>query len=186
LPGLGEIAPPGLTLCGVSIAIARADEALSMDRTRQCKQALALNRNLPDAHLVMGLAKLYIGRGMETEGHIQEALRLSPRDSRTYRWVFNIGLAKQILGADDQAIVWLRRCIEANRSFAPAHFTLAASLAATGSLKEAQAAAREGLAVDPTFTIRRVRSWRITDDPTFLAGTKRIFQAMLAAGVPKE
>jgi len=63
---------------------------------------------------------------------------------------------------------------------------LAAALAAIGSLEEAQAAARAGLALDPTFTIRRLRSFRVSDDPTFLAGTKRIFQGMLMAGVPKE
>ena len=142
----------------------------------ECEQALALNRNLPDAHLVMGLSKLFIGRGLETEAHIQEALRLSPRDSKTYRWMFNIGLAKQVLGADDEAIVWLRRCIEANRSFATRHFMLAASLAAIGSLEEAKAATREGLALDPTYTIRRLKSWRITDDPTFLAGPNGFFK----------
>jgi hypothetical protein len=98
----------------------------------------------------------------------------------------NIGPAKQVLGEDDEAIVWLRRCIEANRSFATGHFMLAASPAAIGSLEEAHAATREGLALDPTFTIRRLKSWRISDDPTFLAGAKRTFQAMLIAGVPKD
>ena len=70
--------------------------------------------------------------------------------------MFNIGLAKQVLGANDEAIVWLRRCIEANRSYRSGHFMLAASLVAIGSLEEAKAATREGLALDPTFTIRRV------------------------------
>lgn len=170
----------------VCLAIVQSFSNRAAQAIGECEQALALNRNLPDAHLVMGLSKLFIGRGMETEAHIQEAVRLSPRDSRTYRWMSNIGLAKQVLGADDEAIVWLRRCIEANRSYAPGHFMLAASLAAIGSLEEAQAATREGLALDPTFTIRRLKSWRISDDPTFLAGAKRTFQAMLAAGVPKE
>jgi tetratricopeptide (TPR) repeat protein len=152
----------------------------------ECEQALALNRNLPDAHLMLGLSKLFIGRGVETEAHIQEAVRLSPRDSRTYRWMSNIGLAKQVLGVDDEAILWFRRCIEANRSYAAGHFMLAASLVAVGSLEEARAATRAGLALDPTFTIRRLKRWRITDDPTFLATAKRNFQALLAAGLPKE
>ena len=152
----------------------------------ECEQALALNRNLPDAHLVMGLSKLFIGRGLETEAHIYEALRLSPRDSKTYRWMFSIGLAKQVLGANDEAIVWFRRCIEANRSYASGHFMLAASLVAIGSLEEAKATTRAGLALDPTYTIRRLKRWRITDDPTFLATAKRNFEALLVAGVPKE
>src|SRR4029450_3171780 len=46
----------------------------------ECEQALALDRNLAYAHGVIGLAKLYMGRPTETEGHVLEALRLSPRD----------------------------------------------------------------------------------------------------------
>ena len=47
----------------------------------ECEQALALDRNLADAHGLIGLAKFFLGRGEETEAHIQEALRLSPRDT---------------------------------------------------------------------------------------------------------
>jgi hypothetical protein len=63
---------------------------------------------------------------------------------------------------------------------------LAASLVAIGSLEEAKATTRAGLALDPTYTIRRLKRWRITDDPTFLATAKRNFEALLVAGVPKE
>jgi TolB-like protein len=152
----------------------------------ECEQALALDRNLADAHVIMGLAKLFIGRGPETEAHIKEALRLSPRDSRAYRWMFIIGVAKQVLGADAEAIVWLRRCVEANWSYPVGHFSLAAALVAIGSLEEAQAAARAGLALDPAFTIRRLGSMRVSDDPTFRAAVKRIFHDMRMAGLPKE
>jgi tetratricopeptide (TPR) repeat protein len=47
---------------------------------RECEHALALDRNLADAHAALGLAKFYMGRAAETEGHILEAFRLSPRD----------------------------------------------------------------------------------------------------------
>ncbi len=47
----------------------------------ECERALALDRNLAAAHGQIGVAKYLIGRGEETEAHIQEALRLSPRDN---------------------------------------------------------------------------------------------------------
>ena len=47
----------------------------------ECEQALALDHNLADAHACIGFAKYYLGRAAETEGHILEALRLSPRGS---------------------------------------------------------------------------------------------------------
>jgi hypothetical protein len=81
-------------------------------------------------------------------------------------------------------VAWLRRCLEANRNYPIAHFQLAAALALLGSLEEARAAAKAGLALDPTFNIRRTRG-RMSDDPTFLAGSKRLLEGMRLAGVPE-
>ena len=46
----------------------------------ECERALALDRNLADAHAVIGLAKIFGGHPEETEIHVNEAFRLSPRD----------------------------------------------------------------------------------------------------------
>ncbi len=45
----------------------------------ELERALAIDRNLADAHAWIGLAKCFLGRSQETEAHIQDALRLSPR-----------------------------------------------------------------------------------------------------------
>src|SRR5215472_11812189 len=47
----------------------------------QCEHALALDRNFAGAHAVIGAAKVFLGRGAETEAHINDAFRLSPRDT---------------------------------------------------------------------------------------------------------
>ena len=130
-------------------------------------------------------AKYFLGRGAETEAHVHEALRLSPRDTCAYRWMMFVGLAKLQLGADAEAVVWLRRSIEANRNFPLAHFYLAAALALLGALDEARAAAQAGLALDPSFTIRRFRASASSDNPTYLAGRERIYEGMRMAGVPE-
>jgi TolB-like protein/class 3 adenylate cyclase len=114
---------------------------------RECERALALDRNLADAHGLIGAAMVFIGRGAETEAHILEAFRLSPRDTGAFRWMHYAGIAKQVLGDDAEAVAWLRRCLEANRNYPIAHFNLAASLALLGSLEEARAAVRAGLAL---------------------------------------
>jgi tetratricopeptide (TPR) repeat protein len=95
------------------------------------------------------------------------------------------GVAKLVLGADAEAVAWLRRCLEVNRNYPLAHFHLAAALALLGSLEEARDAVRAGLALDPTFTIRRMRG-KMSDDPTFRAGVKRVLEGMRMAGVPEE
>jgi TolB-like protein/class 3 adenylate cyclase len=148
------------------------------------ERALALDRNFAYAHAHIGLAKLYLGRGGETEAHIEQALRLSPRDTVVYLWTMFVGIAKFWHGADTEAIVWLRRSLEANRN-SIAHFYLAAVLAHGGELDEARATARAGLALYPSFTIRRYRTNSPSNHPVYLAGRERVYEGLRMAGVPE-
>jgi tetratricopeptide (TPR) repeat protein len=126
-----------------------------------------------------------MGRAAETEGHIREAFRLSPRDISSHRWMLIVGWSKIQLGADAEAVSWLRRSIEANRNHPIAHFHLAGALALAGSLDEARTAAHAGLALNPNFTIRRWRDTKSSDNPAFLAARERYFEGLRLAGVPE-
>jgi TolB-like protein len=152
----------------------------------ECERALALDRNLARAHGQIGLAKLYLGRGGETEAHVEQALRLSPRDTLVYIWSSYVGQAKFWQGADAEALVWLRRSLEANRNYPLGHFYLAAVLAHVGELDEARAIAQSGLALNPSFSIRRFRDATTArgNNPTYLAGRDRAIEGMRLAGVP--
>ena len=88
----------------------------------ECEQALALDRNLARAHALIGLAKFFLGRGAETEAHVNEAFRLSPRDTFAHRWMLYVGLAKAQLGADAEAVIWMRRSLDANRNYSARAF----------------------------------------------------------------
>jgi TolB-like protein/Flp pilus assembly protein TadD len=151
----------------------------------ECERALALNRNLAEAHGQIGLAKLFLGRGAETEAHVNEAFRLSPRDIVAFWWLSTVGYAKLQLNADAEAVGWFQRSIEANRNYPTAHFGLAASLALLGSLDQAKVAAKAGLALNPNFTICRYRDGAPSDHPTYLAARGRISQGMHMAGIPE-
>jgi len=173
-------APAHMFLGIVQLATNRAAQGIA-----ECEHALALNRYLAEARAVIGVAKVFVGRAAETEAHIHEALRLSPRDEGAHRWMSWVGFAKLHLRADAEAVEWLRQCLKANPNYPVAHFELAAALAHLGKLDEARAAAKEGLALDPTFTIRRLKSLPFSDNPTFRAGAKRLTQGMRMAGVPE-
>jgi TolB-like protein len=151
----------------------------------ECERALALDRNLAEAHTSIGIAKVLLGRSAETEAHVQDALRLSPRDNGVYRWLYIVGGAKLQLGANAEAVGWMRRSLEVNRNYPVAHFHLAAALALLGKQKEARAAVRDGLALDPHFTRRRFLANPMSDNPTFFAAERRIAEGMRMAGVPK-
>lgn len=150
-----------------------------------CERALALDRNLADAHVLMGVAEFYRGCGADTESHVNQALRLSPRDIFAFHWMYTAGFAKMQVAADVEAAAWFARGIEANRNFPDLHFGYAAALALLGNLDEARAAAKTGLAVDPTFTIRRVRSVPARGNEKFVAGAKRFIKGLYIAGVPE-
>jgi tetratricopeptide (TPR) repeat protein len=96
------------------------------------------------------------------------------------RWV-----SKFLLDANEEAVAWLRRSIEANRNHPLVHFWLAAALARLGAVDEAKHAARTALALNPSFTIRRARTHLPSGDPIYLAGRERLYEGLSLAGVPQ-
>jgi len=162
----------------IQLATKRAAQAIA-----ECEHALVLDRNLAHAHALIGMAKAVLGRGEETEAHIKEAFRISPRDPYAATWCMMVAAAK----ADhSEAIAWYRRGLEANRTIAVAHFLLASRLARLGELEEARAEVQAGLALDPSFTIRRYRyAASASAHPTVLAATERGIEGMRLAGVPE-
>jgi tetratricopeptide (TPR) repeat protein len=154
----------------------------------ECEHALALDRNLAQAHALIGLGKDLIGLAEESEAHVVEALRLSPRDTLAYVWMTFAGMAKNQLGSWEQAVAWFRRAIEANRNFPLTYFQLVAALAQLDRLDEAYAAVKAGLALNPAFTLSRARAlWTAqSDDPTYLTQLEPVFEGLRKAGVPEQ
>ena len=167
----------------VDIYTKRAAEGIA-----ECEYALALDRNLAHAHSIIGRGKIFVGRAEETEAHVGEALRLSPRDTMAYIWMLHTGLAKLHLGSWEQAAAWLRRAIEVNRNNPHPHFVLAAALAQLDRLGEAYSAAKVGLALNPAFAVSRAcAAWTaMSDDPTYLAQLEPLLEGLRKAGVPEE
>ena len=151
----------------------------------ECERALALDRNLAGAHAMIGFGKCLIGRGEETEAHVQEALRLSPRDTFAYTWMNWAGTAKLYLGSDEEAVTRFRRALEINRNAPVAHFSLAAALAQLNRPDEARSAVQGGLALNPTLTVRRFRAGAFSDNPIYLAQRERVVEGLRMAGLPE-
>jgi TolB-like protein/class 3 adenylate cyclase len=167
----------------VDIMTRRATQGIA-----KCEHALALDRNLATAHSAVGFGKIFIGRAGEAEAHIGEALRLSPRDTGAYVWMNMAGLANLHVGDYEQAVAWCRRSIEANRNYPSANFDLAAALVLLGRFDEARAAVKAGLALNPIYTVSRVRAaWTaMSENPTYLVQIERALEALRKAGVPEQ
>ena len=171
-----------MSLGFVDIRTKRAAEGIA-----EFEHALGLDRNLADAHSGIGFGKIFIGHAEETEAHIGEALRLSPRDTMAYTWMNFAGIAKLQLGSWEQAVAWFRRSIEANRNYPHSHFALGAAHAQLGRLDEARSAVKAGVALDPSFAVSRARAdWTaMSDDPTYFTQLQPIFEGLRKAGVPE-
>jgi len=157
-----------------------------LEGIRSCERALDLDRNLATAHALIGDGKAILGQPEETEAHIQEALRLSPRDSDVCRWCVFAGMAKIQLGRDEEAVIWLRRSIEADRNYPNSHFVLGAALAHLGRLPEAWSEVQAGLAMSPALTLARLRASVPSDSPTRIAASQRLIDGLRKAGLPEE
>jgi tetratricopeptide (TPR) repeat protein len=178
-------AAPNLAKAHASLALVYMCTDRVSQAVAEYERALGLDRNLAFAHANIGIAKYIAGRSQETEDHIALAIRLSPKDAWLNAWCVAAGVAKLSLCQDEQAVLWLHRAIEANRSLPLAHFFLASALALQGHTREALQAAQAGLRLDPGFTIRRYRDHPLSSDPTYLRQRKRIHQGMFIAGLPE-
>jgi TolB-like protein/class 3 adenylate cyclase/tetratricopeptide (TPR) repeat protein len=149
------------------------------------ERALALDRNMAGAHALIGQNKLFIGRAEETEAHVLEALRLSPRDPWAYIWRLTAGFAACLLGRNEEAASWFRQSIETNRNFALCRFIHATVLANSGRTDEARSELAAGLALDPGFTIANFQSAVSSNNPLYLEQRARVILDMRRAGIPE-
>ena len=78
----------------VALGMIKTHTNRAAEGIRAFEQALALDRNMASAHAFIGLAKFFDGRGEETETHVQEPLRLSPRDTDAHLWMTIAGYGK--------------------------------------------------------------------------------------------
>jgi tetratricopeptide (TPR) repeat protein len=124
-------------------------------------------------------------RGEETEAHVRQAIRLSPRDVFLFVWLAIAGYASDFLKHYDEAVTWQRRSIEANPNYSIAHFHHASALAHLGRLDEARGAAQAGLAIDPRFTVGWFRTVRYSDTPAHLEWRGRLAEGMREAELPE-
>ena len=169
----------------LSLGLAQIQTKRALQGIAECERALAIDRNLAPAHAMIGLAKFRIGCGEETQAHVEEALRLSPRDPFVAAWLSIAGDAKLFLGRDEEAVSLFGRAISLNRNNPYTHFLLAAALANLGRIAEAKDAVQAGLGLNPDFTMRRYLGGAASDHPTFLAQRERVAAGLRQAGVPE-
>jgi Flp pilus assembly protein TadD len=144
---------------------------------------LELDHNLATAHALIGHAKHHLGRSAETEAHVNDAVRLSPRDAFLPWWINWVGFSKFALEDYVAAASCFQRSIEVNRNNSYGHLGLATTLVQLGRLVEAKATLQHGLALDPHLTLSRLRSNTANLSSASLRGRERFLEGLRIAGM---
>jgi len=150
---------------------------------------LTLNRNFVPAYANISYAKLAAGSTKDTIPLLEQAIRLSPRNSDVGSWYWAIGRAHLMEARVDQAMFWLEKALRANPEVGPQpHAWLAAAYALNGKTERAAtelAEARRLTSDNRYSSISRLRTaypWPKGGallETTYFAGLRK-------AGMPEE
>jgi TolB-like protein/tetratricopeptide (TPR) repeat protein len=145
----------------------------------------SLDPHMPWVHGHFGLVKIFLGRPEETEVHVTEALRLSPRDPERGVWYFWLGLADLHRGRWEAAVQRLKTAVALAPGFGIPWFYLAAAEISLDHHRQAAEACATGRRLMPQVSISRLADLAASiDNPIFRTGHERILDAMRRAGVP--
>jgi len=144
-------------------------------------RALLLNENCAFAWGVSGSTYCFLGRPDEALERLRNAWRLSPFDPMNFFFWTVAGLAEFVAGRYDQAVGWLRKAQRTNGRFVACHRTLTATLALSGDLEGARAAAQDLVSIEPRFRVSAFKLWYPLRRPDDL---ERMASGLRLAGLP--
>src|SRR5260221_4988767 len=130
------------------------------------------------------MMQFVLGRAGDTRGHVEEAIRLSPRDPLLFHWHFFVGVADVYLGRVVRGLESLRISVEINPNWGLSQFVLAGALALAGLPAEAAEVCAVARRLAPNFTIAQFRGEVVSDNPIYLAQREHFYPRLRLAGVP--
>jgi tetratricopeptide (TPR) repeat protein len=124
----------------------------------ELETAIALDRNNARAYHQLGHTLRYLGQPEAGIPHIEQAIRLNPRDPFVAHYYYALGSCRLFLGHVDEATDLLTRARAGNPRSWYIQLWLAAALGLKGDLDEASAALAEGIKLEPR--INSLARWR--------------------------
>jgi TolB-like protein len=151
---------------------------------------IELNRNEPGAYANLGWCKLLTGSIEQAIPALEQALRLSPRDTRAGNWSGRIGMVHLLQSRTDEAIVWLEKGRSASPALPFVHIWLASAYALRGETERGAAELVEARGLrgeDPYVSIARVQAGWIYGTPKMPALLEATFcSGLRKLGLPEE
>jgi TolB-like protein/class 3 adenylate cyclase/Flp pilus assembly protein TadD len=121
------------------IPVAHYAKANILRQMRRCEEAISeyqtvieFDRNEPGAYANLGWCKLLTGAIEEAIPALEQALRLSPRDSRAGNWHARIGLVHLLQSRIPEALLWAERAGSTSPALPYVHALLASAYGQEG------------------------------------------------------
>ena len=134
------------------------------------------------AHYVIGTINTNLGRYDQAIEHIEQAIRLSPRDYLLGPWLMHLGRAHFGLGQYPVAIQEELRSLDTGfRTFQP-YLALAAAYAANGEDEKAKRAMNDALKANPSVSV----AWLRKRLPALIEAPPGLREAAQRAGLPDQ
>jgi len=144
----------------------------------ELKKAIALSPNSADGLVGLGYILNFAGRPEEAIGLVKKAMRLNPMYPAYYLW--ELGHAYFITGRYEEAIETLKRVLDRNSNFMPAHVFLAASYSEIGREEDARAEVTEVERLSPQASLVALRRTLPYKDQSVL---ERLIDSLRKAGL---
>jgi len=155
----------------------RASESLHAANT-----GLALNPNFAPLYGARSGAEISLGRFVEANADVRQAMRLSPRDPDVGWWRVQLGEGELGLGHLDAAIDEYQRAIDFGYRLYPSYIGLAAAYALSDKMSESKSALAEARRLNAALSIKWLRTrwnWAFASLPS-------LFEGLRKAGMPEE
>lgn len=131
--------------------------------------ALTLNPSLASAHYGIGAAHVFSGQAQDAFPHLENAIRLSPRDPTMGSFLVRMADANLFLGNYDKAIELARKALLQPNFQWSRYAVLLSALGHQGRLEEAKRVLEELLARRPDFSVKFVRTTHLFIDAGYMA-----------------
>jgi tetratricopeptide (TPR) repeat protein len=146
----------------------------------ETKNAIMLNPNNADAYATLGRALTRSDRPGEAIGVLKRAIRLNPIPPVSY--LLNLGEAYRVSKQYERAIETYKKCLKRQSDYWQAYLGLAVSYHFLGREKEARAAVKEALNLNPDYSIEMYKK---SAPHRNQAEPERVVEALRKAGVPE-
>jgi adenylate cyclase len=158
------------------------DAASANEMIAEGEASLRADPSFAGAYWAMALGEALLGHNEQSISHLEQAIRISPRDSNIGQWHMDMGNDFFALRQYDAAIQEGLKAIDLGYRQPLGYAALAAFYSAADRVPEARGALAEAMKLNPKLSV----AWFHAHNPVFIDVPPGFREALIKAGLPEE